>query len=155
MEDNKQLAMEMGIDLEELVTKCQLLEEQVKELRDEVNGKVKAKGQMWIGFAKDGSVQHQWEINVSDIFSKLIKLAGRYCDSYASDIFYSLKEIDNKLNDGSMGSCTYVFAFRDSCVDYKELWELHKDDYGYYREVWFLDVIASVIDNRIWMELHK
>ena len=46
-----------------------------------------------------------------------------------------------------------VFGFRKDGVDHKEWYELHKNDAGRYRAVWFLDV--TVNDGKMEMVLHK
>lgn len=37
----------------------------------------------------------------------------------------------------------FVFGFRNNGVDHKGWYELHKNDVGRYRAVWFLDVIVN------------
>lgn len=47
----------------------------------------------------------------------------------------------------------FVFGFRNDGVYHKEWYELHKNDVGRYRAVWFLDV--TVNDGKMEMILHK
>lgn len=95
----------------------------------------------------------KWEINYSSILTKLIQEAGRWCEHYASDLFIIWNNIDKKLDDGTMGTEQFVFGFRSDGVDHKEWYELHKNDIGRYRAVWFLNV--TVNDRKIEMVLHR
>ena len=62
----------------------------------------------------------QWSINYSDILTKLIQYAGRYCESYASDLFIIWKyNIDDKLKDRNLESFTLKLGFRESGVDHE------------------------------------
>lgn len=99
-------------------------------------------------------LEGKWEINYSSILTKLIQEAGRWCEHYASDLFIIWKyNIDKKLDDGTMDTERFVFGFRKDGVDHKEWYELHKNDIGRYRAVWFLDV--TVNDGKMEMVLHK
>ena len=96
----------------------------------------------------------KWDINCSSILTKLIQEAGRWCERYASDLFITWKyNIDKKLDDGTMSTDQFVFGFRNDGVDHKEWYELHNNDVGRYRAVWFLDVIIN--DEKMEMVLHK
>ena len=57
------------------------------------------------------------------------------------------------LNNGTLYTDTFVFAFRDSGVDSEEWYENHKNEHNYYRAVWFLDVLTD--KGKIKMMLHK
>lgn len=132
--------------IEELQTELLLKNRVIDDLHNIINGTVRANGYR----TSDG----RFEINTSDILTKLIKLAAKHCDSYASDLFIQWKYcIDRHLYDGDMETQYFVFAFRDSGIDHKEWWELHKDEPHYYKEVWFLSVIVD--ESKITMDLHK
>lgn len=99
-------------------------------------------------------LEGKWEINYSSILTRLIQEAGRWCESYASDLFVQWKYgIDQKLDNGTLYTDTFVFAFRDSGVDSEEWYENHKNEHNYYRAVWFLDVLTD--KGKIKMTLHK
>ena len=99
-------------------------------------------------------LEGKWEINYSSILTRLIQEAGRWCESYASDLFVQWKyKIDQKLDNGTLYTDTFVFAFRDSGVDSEEWYENHKNEHNYYRAVWFLDVLTD--KGKIKMMLHK
>lgn len=62
----------------------------------------------------------QWDINYSDILTKLIQYADRYCERYASDLFIIWKyNVENKLKDRNLESFTLRFGFRESGVDHE------------------------------------
>lgn len=137
---------EMEKRIEELQTELLLKDQKIDELRNMLNGTVRANGYR----TSDG----RFEINTSDILTKLIKLAAKHCDSYASDLFVQWKyNVEKVLETGEMQTQYFVFAFRDGGIDHKEWWELHKDDPHYYKEVWFLSVIVD--ETKITMDLHK
>ena len=121
------------------------IDEFVDELYDMLNGTVRANGCRTSG--------GKLVINTSDILTKLIKLAAKHCDSYASDLFIQWYDIDKHLYDGDMETQYFVFAFRDNGIDDKDWWESHKDDPHYYKEVWYLSVVVD--ETKITMDLHK
>ena len=122
-------------------------DEQIAELRSVLAGTVTETGSY-------NSLEGKWEINTSSILTRLIQEAGRWCESYASDLFVQWKYgIDQKLDNGTLYTDTFVFAFRDSGVDSEEWYENHKNEHNYYRAVWFLDVLTD--KGKIKMMLHK
>ena len=122
-------------------------DEQIKDLKEALAGTKRE-----IGYFNP--LKGKWEINYSSILTKLIQEAGRWCEYYASDLFVTWKyNIDKKLDDGTMDTDQLVFGFRKDGVDRKEWYELHKNDTGRYRAVWFLDV--TVNDGKMEMVLHK
>lgn len=138
--------------IEQLEWNLKWKEEQLEEVRKALHGTVEAHGNLDSLYTRSG-ILYSWEINVSDILTKLIKEVGRLCDSYASDLFVTWKEIQQKLDNGTMQSTRYVFAIRDSGVDHAPWYENHKDEPNYYRAVWFLDIETT--DKQIKMVLHK
>ena len=122
-------------------------DEQIAELRSALSGTITETGSY-------NPLEGKWEINYSSILTRLIQEAGRWCESYASDLFVQWKyRIDQKLDNGTLYTDTFVFAFRDSGVDHEEWYENHKNEYNYYRAVWFLDVVVD--EGKIKMTLHK
>ena len=122
-------------------------DEQIAELRSTLAGTITETGSY-------NPLEGKWEINYSSILTRLIQEAGRWCESYASDLFVQWKyKIDQKLDNGTLYTDTFVFAFRDSGVDHEEWYENHKNEYNYYRAVWFLDVLTD--KGKIKMMLHK
>ena len=122
-------------------------DEQIAELRSALSGTITETGSY-------NPLEGKWEINYSSILTRLIQEAGRWCESYASDLFVQWKyRIDQKLDNGTLYTDTFVFAFRDSGVDHEEWYENHKNEYNYYRAVWFLDVVTD--KGKIKMMLHK
>lgn len=125
----------------------QYRDEQIAELRSIVAGTITETGSY-------DMLKRKWEINYSSILNRLIHEAGRWCEYYASDLFIQWKyEIDNKIEDGTLESNTFVFAMYNSGVHHKEWYENHRDEPNYYRAVWFLDVETE--EGKIKMTLHK
>ena len=107
-------------------------------------------------------------INTSSIYTTLIQEAGRWCESYASDIIYDIEHINRILKnlDGLSeyenyskedGSITLRIGFRENGVDDDKAISHEFEDpyrkYYYYRAIWKL-VIAKT-DNKITMTLTK
>lgn len=122
-------------------------DEQIADLRSIISGTITETGSY-------NPLEGKWEINYSSILTRLIQEAGRWCESYASDLFVQWKYgIDQKLDNGTLYTDTFVFAFRDSGVDSEEWYENHKNEHNYYRAIWFLDVVTD--EGKIKMTLHK
>lgn len=121
-------------------------DEQIKDLKEALAGTKREIGCF-------NPLKGKWEINYSTILTKLIQEAGRWCEYYASDLFITWHDIDKKLDDGTMCTEQFIFGFRNNGVDHKEWYELHKNDVGRYRAVWFLDV--TINDGKMEMMLHK
>ncbi len=121
-------------------------DEQIKDLKEALAGTKREIGCF-------NPLKGKWEINYSTILTKLIQEAGRWCEYYASDLFITWHDIDKKLDDGTMCTEQFIFGFRNNGVDHKEWYELHKNDVGRYRAVWFLDV--TINDGKMEMVLHK
>ena len=122
-------------------------DEQIADLRSIISGTITETGSY-------NPLEGKWKINYSSILTRLIQEAGRWCESYASDLFVQWKYgIDQKLDNGTLYTDTFVFAFRDSGVDSEEWYENHKNEHNYYRAVWFLDVLTD--KGEIKMMLHK
>ena len=77
--------------------------------------------------------EEAWGLNLSGLFTLLIKEAGRICDDYASDLLYDIDEMKADLknrdafakskrysNAGGVERLTYLLGFRDKGVDHKE-----------------------------------
>ena len=125
----------------------QLKDEQIAELQSALAGTITETGSY-------NPLECKWESNYSSILTRLIQEAGRWCEHYASDLFVQWKyRIDQKLDNGTLYTNTFVFAFRDSGVDSEEWYENHKNEHNYYRAVWFLDVLTD--KGKIKMMLHK
>jgi len=70
--------------------------------------------------------------NLSPIFCKLIELAAKKCDSYASDIFYDMKAIEQTVEEGE--EMDEILVFRESGVTSINLDAAYKPDVNQIKE---------------------
>ena len=122
-------------------------DEQIAELRSALAGTITETGSY-------NPLEGKWEINTSSILTRLIQEAGRWCEHYASDLFVKWKyEIEQKLDNGTLETDTFIFAMYNNGVHHKKWYENHKNEHNYYRAVWYLDVLTD--EGKIKMTLHK
>lgn len=103
----------------------------------------------------DYSYGDKFNINASSILTKLIQEAGRWCESYASDLFISWSIIEETLKTRGNRTEKYLFGFRKSGVDHKE-WVIHRynnQEKYEYRAIWVLDI--TVDDDEMTMTLGR
>ena len=86
--------------------------------------------------------------NYSSILTKLIQEVGRFCESYASDLFIDWKEIDRMIKDNSIQTSSYLFGIRKMGVDHKEFifsrYESEKEFASFqYRKIYKLDIVRA------------
>lgn len=85
-------------------------------------------------------------INYSDILTKLIQEAGRWCRRYASDLFIDWEVIDRHIKERTIRSGSYLFGFREDGVDDKT-YILHRynadEPRETYRAIWRLDIVVD------------
>ena len=131
-------------------TELRMKDKEINDLRDALRGTIKENGSLENCYG----LYSKWQINTSSILTSLIKEAGRWCNYFSSDLFVLWKyNIDRKLENGTLDTGTYVFAFWKGGVDDNEWYEKNKNKRNYYNVVWFLDV--SVDGNKIEMILHQ
>ena len=98
-----------------------------------------------------------FDINYSDILTKLIQECGRLCESYASDLFVDWNGITQKLKDKTMEPSTYLFGIREMGVDHSEfvLSRYNNSSHAYYEylKIYRLDVIIE--GDSIRMKLYE
>ena len=83
----------------------------------------------------------RYDTNLSSIFTRLIQEAGRWCESYASDILIDIDSIKAQAERGEPGR--FVLGFRQFGVDHATFIEsrLKNDPYGKeYRAIWVVDI---------------
>lgn len=98
------------------------------------------------------------EINLSEIYTVLIQEAGRWCESYASDLLHDIANVKAALDypdewekcrhfqkaDNGNDSVYFRFGFRANGVDHKEYIESalknEHEKYHYYRSIWELRI---------------
>ncbi len=87
-------------------------------------------------------------INLSDLFTFLIKEAGRLCDNYASDMFYDMKELNERLTGDTSElfdnkEFRYIIGIRDSGVDGIGFMQYRIDSEScvyHYREIILIEI---------------
>lgn len=99
----------------------------------------------------------KFDVNYSSILTKLIQEAGRWCESYASDLFIDWISLENKLENREYKGGKFMFGFRKYGVDHAE-YILNQLNNGcssdYYRSVWLLEISVEDEDKMI-MKLGK
>ena len=99
-------------------------------------------------------------INTSSILTKLIQEAGRWCRSYASDLFIFWSSLQKQVEEGSIESSSHLFGFRETGVD-DESSIFHKyANYGYipaheYRAIWRLHINVDIEHSKLTMTLYE
>ena len=103
----------------------------------------------------------KWDLNYSSILTKLIQYAGRYCESYASDLFIIWKYcVEKRLEDPELESYSVTFGFRDVGVDHDVSTDTEKivvarhlkENSYYYRKIAKLEI--KIDGNAIEMTLN-
>lgn len=98
-----------------------------------------------------------FEINYSDILTKLIQECGRLCEHYASDLFITWSRIERELNAKTMETSAYLFGIREMGVDHTEsvLNRCNNGSRAYYtyRKIYRLDI--TIEGDLIRMELYE
>lgn len=103
-----------------------------------MQGKIEAHGN-WI--VPLSGTEPQWNLNYSKILTQLIQDAGRYCESYASDLFIQWKySIDNHLKERYWEGGKFRFGFREFGVDADDWIKDNESNPYYYRKIRTLEV---------------
>lgn len=94
------------------------------------------------------------EINTSSILTKLIQSAGRFCESYASDLFISWNSMLRDMERGELKE-TYLFGMREAGVDHDKfiLHRYNQNDISAhyeYRQMWRL---YTNVDENGWITM--
>lgn len=90
--------------------------------------------------------QGKYNVNLSSILTKLIQEAGRWCKSYASDLFIWWSVITRQMEDGALESGSYLFGFYETGVDdLRSILNQYKSNMaGFrYRSIWRLDITVN------------
>ena len=107
-------------------------------------------------YSRDTITATGWglDINFSDILSRLIQEAGRYCERYASDLFIDWASIEKKIEDGTLEAAeTFLFGFRANGVDHTAYILSRYNSGAYsvpekeYRSLWRLDITSEESDS--------
>ena len=101
---------------------------------------------------------NMWNVNYSDILTRLIQEAGKHCKYYASDLFIDWATICKKLENPECEDEAFVFGFVENGIDNKEIVEEQMNENGafmlrYYKSVWLL-TIAKTKHEHLRMRLY-
>ena len=100
-----------------------------------------------------------YDVNSSSILTELIHEAGRYCESFASDLFLDWQRVLETIDDAEPGmKRTFLFGFRQHGVDHDSFIFSRFNQYDYhakleYRSMWRLDIEA--FDRELVMKLGR
>lgn len=76
-----------------------------------------------------------YTINTSDILTRLIQYAGRYCEQYASDLFYIWENVRTAIEEHPKGY-SLLIGFRENGIDDGAIVDTHyEENHFYYRKV--------------------
>jgi hypothetical protein len=85
-------------------------------------------------------------LNFSEIFTELIQSAGRFCECYASDMFYLLEMLESDIRKFKENK-KYIFGLRDTGVDANdEVIGMMNDNIYYYRAVYIVKLSKTDSD---------
>lgn len=106
-------------------------------------------------FSSNHFMGKYWDINYSDILSKLIIETGRLVEHYASDLFISWQTIEEQLNNPDYKGGVYLFGLREMGVDHNSfvLSRFNSGDKKEYRKIYMLIIKVDEEDGYITMEL--
>ena len=62
----------------------------------------------------DGYTTKSVNDNISSIMSRMVQIAGRLCEDYASDVYYSLSGYDHAVRENYI--CDKLIVFQESAV---------------------------------------
>lgn len=108
-----------------------------------------------VGYKRQNGIKG-FDINTSSILTKLIQEAGRYCESFASDLFIYWKGIDEMLQGERLLRRIKMFGFRENGIDNSDDITCvlqHDPNHKEYRSIWRLD--TEVDGDRITMKLYR
>lgn len=93
---------------------------------------------------------NECNINVTSILTKLIQEAGRWCKSYASDLFITWGVVNRKIEECNLEDESFLFGFRETGVDHTQsILSRYQNDWDCmiaaheYRAIWRLDVTVE------------
>ena len=102
---------------------------------------------------------NRYDVNYSDILTRLIQEAGRYSERYASDLFIDWECLMEKMKDRDFSGGVYLYGFRRDGVDHRNFVLSRYSNNGKiyaekeYRSMWRLDIKCE--DDEIEMTLGR
>lgn len=102
----------------------------------------------------------EYRVNLSDIFTTLIKEAALYCENYADDLFKLWQTVKEDLQDYHYSGKKYAFGFKAFGVDNaKQIMENYVNGRpNIYKAVWILSIEVECLlycENRVKVTLEK
>ena len=106
------------------------------------------------------SISGEYKVNLSDIFTVLVKQAGLHCENYADDLFDLWQEVKQDLKNYNFKGKKYAFGFKSFGVDNaKQITErCAVGGQSIYKSVWILSVEVERLkycENRIKAVLER
>lgn len=103
--------------------------------------------------------REQYAINYSSILTELIQAAGRWCESYASDLFIDWQTVDQILQKPHEdGRETFMFGFRQMGVDSNTYVQYRREENqlnAIYRALYILTIEFANGGSNITMLLER
>ena len=91
-----------------------------------------------------------WQINYSSILTRLIQLAGRFCESYASDLFIYWDKFDPKKKDENYKGEYLLLGMHDTGIDYNEsVLKNYNNNIYFYRKIVSIETVVE--NNKLTM----
>lgn len=87
-----------------------------------------------------------WDVNMSDIITRLIQLAGRYCERYASDLFIEWRSssANPEEKDFHYAGGKMIFGFGQNGVDTDNtVIKNYNNNPYYYRKIAIVETIVT------------
>lgn len=98
--------------------------------------------------------RNKCNINASDIWTKLIQEAGRWCKRFASDLLCDYMNIAKKIESATLETESYLFGFRECGVDHNNyILSRYSNQTIYgsaaleYRAIWRLDITVEPVES--------
>lgn len=95
------------------------------------------------------SYSGKYDVNTSSILTRLIQEAGRFCESYASDLFIDWQNVERCIDCADIIEKSFLFGFRQFGVDHDSFIFSRYNGGAYrcpeaeYRSMWRLDIVAD------------
>lgn len=104
------------------------------------------------GFFRIFTDEDGYEINYSSIVTYLIQIAGRFCESYASDLFLIWSCLEDRIKDKEYRGEKLILGFRRMGVDKNDIVvKNYNANPYYYRQIVVIEIEATGDEIDIYM----